>query len=92
LYSTPVQAQEKGITYKVEKRRYIVYTPNSYASNLDKKYASVLNFHGVATTAREKMLYTQMNEATDRFDFIEVYPQGLGNDGKQDWNVGFVAV
>nr|WP_315469722.1 hypothetical protein [uncultured Undibacterium sp.] len=92
MYSKPVQAHKKGIACKEENRRYIAYTPNSYASNHDKKHASVLNFHGVATTAREKMLYTQMNEATDRFDFIEVYPQGLGNDGKQDWNVGFVAV
>jgi len=89
LYSTPVQAQEKGLTYKEEKRRYIVYTPKSYASNPDKEYALVLNFHGGGMTAREQMLYTQMNKAADQFDFIVVYPQGLGNVGKQDWNVGF---
>jgi polyhydroxybutyrate depolymerase len=89
LYSTPVQAQEKGITHKEEKRRYIVYAPPSYANNPDKKYPLVLNFHGGGMTAREQMLYTQMNKAADQFGFIVVYPQGLGNVGKQDWNVGF---
>jgi polyhydroxybutyrate depolymerase len=89
LYSTPVQAQEKGLTHKEEKRRYIVYTPKSYTSNSDKKYPLVLNFHGGGMTMREQMLYTQMNKAADQFDFIVVYPQGLGNVGKQDWNVGF---
>jgi polyhydroxybutyrate depolymerase len=89
LYSENVQAQEKGLTHKEEKRRYIVYTPKSYASNPDKRYPLVLNFHGGGMTAREQMLYTQMNKAADQFDFIVVYPQGLGNVGKQDWNVGF---
>lgn len=89
LYSAPVHAQEKGIVHKEEKRRYIVYTPQSYASNSDKKYPLVLNFHGGGMTMREQMLYTQMNKAADQFDFIVVYPQGLGNVGKQDWNVGF---
>ena len=89
LYSENVQAQEKGLTHKEDKRRYIVYTPKSYASNPDKQYPLVLNFHGGGMTAREQMLYTQMNKAADQFDFIVVYPQGLGNVGKQDWNVGF---
>ncbi|MBC3831687.1 hypothetical protein H8K33_09220 [Undibacterium amnicola] len=89
LYVENVQAQEKGLTHKEEKRRYIVYTPKSYASNPDKRYPLVLNFHGGGMTAREQMLYTQMNKAADQFDFIVVYPQGLGNVGKQDWNVGF---
>jgi polyhydroxybutyrate depolymerase len=89
LYSENVQAQERGLTHKEEKRRYIVYTPKSYANNPDKKYPLVLNFHGGGMTAREQMLYTQMNKAADQFDFIVVYPQGLGNAGKQDWNVGF---
>jgi len=88
-YSENVQAQERGITHKEEKRRYIVYTPKSYVSNPDKKYPLVLNFHGGGMTMREQMLYTQMNKAADQFDFIVVYPQGLGNVGKQDWNVGF---
>ncbi len=89
LYVENVQAQEKGLTHKEDKRRYIVYTPKSYASNPDKQYPLVLNFHGGGMTAREQMLYTQMNKAADQFDFIVVYPQGLGNVGKQDWNVGF---
>jgi len=89
LYSAPVEAQEKPLQHKEEKRRYIVYTPKSYASNSDKKYPLVLNFHGGGMTMREQMLYTQMNKSADQYDFIVVYPQGLGNVGKQDWNVGF---
>ncbi|WP_230408208.1 alpha/beta hydrolase family esterase [Undibacterium baiyunense] len=89
LASTAVSAQEKGLTHKEEKRRYIVYTPVSYANNPDKKYPLVLNFHGGGMTMREQMLYTQMNKTAEQFDFIVVYPQGLGNVGKQDWNVGF---
>lgn len=89
LYSAPILAQEKPLLHKEEKRRYIVYTPKSYASNPDKKYPLVLNFHGGGMTMREQMLYTQMNRSADQFDFIVVYPQGLGNVGKQDWNVGF---
>lgn len=84
LYVENVQAQEKGLTHKEDKRRYIVYTPKSYASNPDKQYPLVLNFHGGGMTAREQMLYTQMNKAADQYDFIVVYPQGLGNVGKQD--------
>jgi polyhydroxybutyrate depolymerase len=89
LYSAPVPAQERGHTHKEEKRRFIVYTPKSYANHPDKKYPLVLNFHGSGMTMREQMLYTQMNKTADQFDFIVVYPQGLGGAGKQDWNVGF---
>lgn len=89
LSAGQVHAQEKSISVKDEKRRYIIYTPKSYANNPAKKYPLVLNFHGGGMTMREQMLYTQMNHAADEFDFIVVYPQGLGNVGKQDWNVGF---
>ena len=89
IFSNTVLAQEKTLVHKEEKRKYLVYTPKSYATNKDKKYPLVLNFHGGGMTMREQMFYTQMNKTADQHDFIVVYPQGLGNAGKQDWNVGF---
>jgi polyhydroxybutyrate depolymerase len=78
-------AQVKSLVHKEEKRRYLVYTPASYAAQPDKTYPVVFNFHGSGMTMAEQMLYTQMNRAADRHGFIVVYPAGL----KQDWNVGF---
>lgn len=78
-------AQVKSLVHKEEKRRYLVYTPASYAAQPDKTYPVVFNFHGSGMTMAEQMLYTQMNRAADRHGFIVVYPSGV----KQDWNVGF---
>lgn len=81
----PVLAQVQSLQHKEEKRRYLVYTPASYAGEPHKAYPLVLNFHGSGMTMAEQMLYTQMNRAADRHGFIVVYPLGV----KQDWNVGF---
>ncbi len=78
-------AQVKSLVHKEEKRRYLVYTPPSYGQQPHKVYPVVFNFHGGGMTMAEQMLYTQMNRAADRHDFIVVYPAGV----KQDWNVGF---
>lgn len=80
----PALAQVKSIVYKEEKRRYLVYTPASYPDQ-KKTFPVVFNFHGSGMSMAEQMLYTQMNRAADRHQFIVVYPLGL----KQDWNVGF---
>ncbi|NGZ88127.1 extracellular catalytic domain type 1 short-chain-length polyhydroxyalkanoate depolymerase [Duganella aceris] len=81
----PALAQVKSLVHKEEKRRYLVYTPASYASQPQKTFPVVFNFHGSGMTMAEQMLYTQMNRAADRHQFIVVYPLGI----KQDWNVGF---
>lgn len=81
----PAVAQVKSLVYKEEKRRYLVYTPASYAAQPQKTFPLVFNFHGSGMTMAEQMLYTQMNRAADRHQFIVVYPLGV----KQDWNVGF---
>ena len=78
-------AQVKSLVHKEEKRRYLVYTPASYDRQPQKTYPVVFNFHGSGMTMAEQMLYTQMNRAADRHQFIVVYPAGV----KQDWNVGF---
>ncbi|MYM87895.1 hypothetical protein GTP91_11980 [Rugamonas sp. FT82W] len=81
----PALAQVQSLVHKEEKRRYLVYTPPSYAGQPQKAYPVVFNFHGSGMTMAEQMLYTQMNRAADRHQFIVVYPMGV----KQDWNVGF---
>ncbi|MYN38408.1 hypothetical protein GTP55_03380 [Duganella sp. FT109W] len=78
-------AQVKSLLHKEEKRRYLVYTPASYASEPNRAFPVVFNFHGSGMSMAEQMLYTQMNRAADRHQFIVVYPLGI----KQDWNVGF---
>jgi polyhydroxybutyrate depolymerase len=78
-------AQVRSMIFKNEKRAFIVYTPQSYQTNKDKKYPVVYNFHGGGMTMAEQMLYTKMNSTADKHDFIVVYPQGI----KKDWNVGF---
>ncbi|WP_373990680.1 PHB depolymerase family esterase [Duganella sp. BuS-21] len=83
--SLPVLAQVKSLVHKEEKRRYLVYTPPSYDSQPQKTFPIVFNFHGSGMTMAEQMLYTQMNRAADRHQFIVVYPLGI----KNDWNVGF---
>lgn len=82
---TPAHAQAKSLAHGTEKRRYIVYTPPSYASDSTTPYPVVLNFHGGGMTMAEQMLYTGMNRVADTEGFIVVYPQGL----ERDWNVGF---
>jgi polyhydroxybutyrate depolymerase len=83
--SLPAFAQVKSLVHKEEKRRYLVYTPPAYDSQPQKAFPVVFNFHGGGMTMAEQMLYTQMNHAADRHQFIVVYPLGI----KNDWNVGF---
>jgi len=83
--AAPVLAQVNSLLHKDVKRRYLVYTPPSYAAQPQKAFPVVFNFHGGGMTMAEQMLYTQMNRAADRYGFIVVYPAGI----KQDWNVGF---
>jgi len=83
--SAPALAQVKSLQHKEEKRRYIVYTPAAYSAQPQKAFPVVFNFHGGGMSMAEQMLYTQMNRAAERHQFIVVYPAGI----KQDWNVGF---
>ncbi len=85
LLPPAVEAQVSPLMHGDVKRRYIAYLPASYAASADRRYPVVLNYHGGGMTMAEQMLYTRMNAAADRHDFIVVYPQGIA----QDWNVGF---
>ena len=81
----PALAQVSSLVHKEEKRRYIVYTPEADQSQPQQTFPVVFNFHGGGMSMAEQMLYTQMNKAAERHQFIVVYPQGI----RQDWNVGF---
>lgn len=83
--TAPALAEVKSLVYKEEKRKYLVYTPASYGSQPEQRFPVVFNFHGGGMTMAEQMLYTQMNKAAEKHQFIVVYPSGV----KQDWNVGF---
>ena len=83
LIATTAQAQEQRLVHQEVKRKFIVYTPASYAKDTQQQFPVVINFHGGGMTAREQMLYTQMNHAAERGNFIVIYPQGV----KKDWNV-----
>ncbi|XLZ70114.1 hypothetical protein ABT364_26860 [Massilia sp. SR12] len=70
-------AQEQRLTHQDVKRKYIVYTPTSYAAQTQRQFPLVINYHGGGMTMREQMLYTRMNRTAEREHFIVVYPQGL---------------
>ncbi len=80
-----VSAQVKSFQFEGVKRKYLLYLPASYQSNSNQTYPLIFNFHGGGMSVAEQMLYTRMNEAADKQNFIVVYPSGI----KQDWNVGF---
>ncbi|MHC2992358.1 hypothetical protein OB13_12435 [Pontibacter sp. HJ8] len=80
-----VSAQVTSFQFEGVKRKYLLYLPASYQSNTNQSFPLVFNFHGGGMTVAEQMLYTRMNEAADKHNFIVVYPSGI----KQDWNVGF---
>jgi len=82
-FSHAALAQEQRLVHQDVKRKFIVYTPASYAARPDQRLPLVINYHGGGMTMREQMLYTQMNQAAERENFIVVYPQGI----KNDWNV-----
>ncbi|GGG03399.1 extracellular catalytic domain type 1 short-chain-length polyhydroxyalkanoate depolymerase [Pontibacter amylolyticus] len=85
LATITVSAQLKPFEFEGTKRKYLLYLPASYAANPAQAFPVVFHFHGGGMTVAEQMLYTRMNDAADKHNFIVVYPSGI----KQDWNVGF---
>lgn len=50
-----IQAQVNGIKVADERRRYLVYLPQSYDATAKNSYPVVFNFHGGGMTAAEQM-------------------------------------
>lgn len=85
LATISVSAQQKPFEFEGTKRKYLIYLPAAYAANPTASFPVVFHFHGGGMTVVEQMYYSRMNEASERHNFIVVYPSGI----KQDWNVGF---
>ena len=63
-------------------RTYILYVPPKYKNN--RPTPLVFNFHGLGGDAESHLYYTQMFDLADKFKFILVAPNGVGNS----WNAG----
>jgi polyhydroxybutyrate depolymerase len=55
-------------------RQYIVHVPSSYSPTAAT--AVVLNFHGGGSNANRQMVLSRMNETSDAYGFLVVYPEG----------------
>jgi polyhydroxybutyrate depolymerase len=73
-------------------RYYSVHVPPSYDPN--RPTPVILNFHGGGGNPKSQRTITMMDQASDRFGFLVVYPQGTGakfrliNPKGYTWNAG----
>lgn len=73
-------------------RYYSVHVPPSYDPN--RPTPVILNFHGGGGNPKSQRTITTMDQASDKFGFIVVYPQGTGakfkliNPHGYTWNAG----
>jgi polyhydroxybutyrate depolymerase len=73
-------------------RFYNVHVPASYVSSTPTPV--VLNFHGGGGNSETQRTISRMNQASERYGFIVVYPQGTGpkwrliNPHGYTWNAG----
>jgi polyhydroxybutyrate depolymerase len=87
---TAYQDRPNSINYGGLERTYIIHIPQNY----DKKtpIPLVLNFHGGGGNSENQEKASGMNNASDKYGFIVVYPQGTGKivAGKiiATWNAG----
>ena len=63
-------------------RTYILYVPPKYKNN--RPTPLVFNFHGLGSTAAGQLGYSEMTALADKYKFIIVAPNGVGNS----WNGG----
>jgi len=64
-------------------RSYVLYVPSTYKSN--RPMPLVFNFHGLGSTGLAQFGYSELSTLAEKFKFILVSPNGLGNS----WNGGF---
>jgi polyhydroxybutyrate depolymerase len=63
-------------------RSYLLYVPSKYKNS--RPTPLIFNFHGLGGEAVGQFGYTQMSALAEKFKFILVTPQGIGNS----WNGG----
>jgi polyhydroxybutyrate depolymerase len=64
-------------------RSYVLYVPTTYKTN--RPMPLVFNFHGLGSTGESQFAYSELSTLAEKFKFILVSPNGLGNS----WNGGF---
>ena len=64
------------ITSSGERRRYLVYVPESYNPELSTPL--MINIHGFVQWPANQMQVSQWNKLADQYGFIVVYPSGTG--------------
>lgn len=92
LYSSDITKPETAIngTYFIStnfeglERDYIVHVPKNY--NSSNSTPVVFNFHGGGGTGKFTMDSTKMNDVSEKYGFIAVYPSAYKDSKK--WNVG----
>jgi polyhydroxybutyrate depolymerase len=63
-----------SITHNNLERRYRVHIPTTY--NASKKTPVILNLHGAGGNIDSMEIMTGMNQTSDKYGFIVVYPEG----------------
>lgn len=73
-------------------RSYAVHVPGNYTAS--RATPVILNFHGGGGNPKSERKISMMDQASDRYGFIVVYPQGTGAKGRlinphgYTWNAG----
>lgn len=61
-----------------------VHIPAGYASA--KTAPLIVNFHGLGSTGKDQEAQTGMSALADQKGFLVAYPDGVAQNGKQQWN------
>jgi polyhydroxybutyrate depolymerase len=82
----PLTGQHKGITILEGKtpRTALIYIPSNYSPA--KAAPLILNFHGLGSNGQEQEAQTGMSVLADQAGFLVAYPNGINQNGKQQWD------
>ncbi len=83
---------DRTINFGGMERSYVVHVPGSYTAS--RATPVILNFHGGGGNPNSERTISMMDQASERYGFIVVYPQGTGAKGRlinphgYTWNAG----
>ncbi|RYG21176.1 hypothetical protein EON82_19290, partial [bacterium] len=69
-------------------RKFVLRVPKGYDGS--KAVPVVMVLHGWTGSAEAAEQYTRMADKADKEGFVAVFPDGLGNEGFQGWNAGWI--
>jgi polyhydroxybutyrate depolymerase len=90
--SAGVGNRDYTISFGGLERHYAVHAPPNYDPM--RPIAVILNFHGGGGNSKTQRTISQMDQSSDRYGFIVVYPEGTGaklrliNPEGYTWNAG----